>query len=86
MATATRRHHRDESDLVLLELIRLTTAGTWAGDHAGRALLAKGHSRGALRLAQARVQRARAAITSVTTERAAQTLAIALSLSEQPAH
>jgi hypothetical protein len=77
---------RDESDLVLLELIRLTSTEAWTVTEAARALLAAGHPRPALRLAQARVARARAAqITSKIADRAAATLGAALALHDHSA-
>ena len=78
---ATRR--RDEADLVILELVRSITVDPWTVELAVNRLLGKRHSRGALRLAQARVLRARAARASIMTDRAAETLASALSRMDQ---
>ena len=78
--------HRDASDLVLLELIRLTSSESWTVAQAARALLATGHTRPALRLAQARIARARAAhTTSKIADRAAATLGAALALHDHRA-
>lgn len=81
MTAAIRR--RNESDLVLLEVIRLTSAASWNRHGAARALLAKGHTPAALRLAYVRVLRARVRTVSGIDDRAAATLTEALALREQ---
>ncbi|HZC53129.1 MAG TPA: hypothetical protein VE441_11610 [Mycobacterium sp.] len=81
--TATPRRRRDESDLVLLELVRLSSIKSWNRQHAARALLAKQHTAGALRLARARVQRARVHAPSRIADRAAATLGTALTVHDQ---
>lgn len=71
---------RDEADLVVLELIRLTSAAEWDRRRAAKALLAKRYSAPALRLAQRRALRARARSVSRVADRAAEALDEALAL------
>jgi hypothetical protein len=78
-----RTRRRDESDLIILELVRITSTDRWSEKDAARALEAKGHSRGALHVAQARVLRVRAESPSRIAERAAATLSATLARCEQ---
>lgn len=79
MAYGHSARHRDEADLVVLELVRHVTLDAWALEPAVAGLLGKRPSRHALRLAQGRVLRARAERASVIADRAAEALAEALS-------
>jgi hypothetical protein len=76
--SAPTRRVRDESDLVILELVRLGTQDDWSGDRAVRALLAKSYSPGALRVAHRRVVRADVSDRSRIGQRARETLRNAL--------
>jgi hypothetical protein len=82
---AIAQRFRDESDVVILEVVRLVSADAWTSDRAARTLLAKRHTRAALRLAQARVLRVRAESASRIAERAAATLRMTLAMHDGPA-
>ena len=81
-ASAAARLRRDESDGVLLELVRLATSDDWSGARSARALLAEGHSYPALQLALTRVQRVRTRNAGRIADRAAATLVITLAMHE----
>lgn len=72
-----------EVDLVVLELVRLVTRDEWTAPRAAAALLAKRHTRGALRQALAGVLDAQLDRDSLIAERAAQTLRAALHTAEE---
>jgi hypothetical protein len=76
--TAATPRRVDEADLVILELVRLTVVDSWTLPEAVRRLLAKRHTPAALRVAQDRVQRARAEHAGVIADRAALTISRAL--------
>ena len=76
--TSAAARARDESDLVILELVRLASAEPWQLDGAARRLLSKRHHVGALRVAQTRVDRVRADRDSRIAARSAAVLRAAL--------
>jgi hypothetical protein len=77
---------RNESDLVILELVRLVRQEPWSPERAARRLLDKRPSSGALRLARARVLRAQHERDSAVVARAASTIREALAqLDGEPA-
>jgi len=82
---SVKRRRRNESDLVLLELIRLGSSDNWDRTRAARSLTAKQHSRVALRHAYRRVQRVRVPGISPVADRAAATLALLLADSDSGA-
>lgn len=72
--SAARRRRRDESDVVILEVIRLVTADSWDARRAADALRSKRHHPGALMRARVRVLSALNDAPSNVAERAAATL------------
>jgi len=72
--SAARRRRRDESDVVILEVIRLVTTDPWDARRAADALISKRHHPGAVLRARVRVLAALATAPSNVAERAAATL------------
>ncbi len=83
-ARRTRPVAHAEVDLVILELIRLTTRPDWTAPQAAAALLAKRHTRVALRLALAGVLDAQLDRDSTIANRSAHTLRAALGAADLP--
>lgn len=77
--SAARRRRRDESDVVILELVRLVSSDGWDARRAAEALGAKRYHPGALLRARARVLSSLNRAPSQLAERAAATLGEALS-------
>ena len=76
--TTSNARRRNEADLVLLELVRLTSSQSWTLERAADRLLSKHHNPGALRVALKRVHRVRAERASPIADRAAVTLSTVL--------
>lgn len=83
--SSPRTRCRDESDLVLLELVRLVNESPFTEQTAAHRLVRKRYSVGALRLALARVVRAQLERPSAVAQRAAATIRCALADTERGA-